>query len=305
MATKAATPQVTETKQQTKAWEPAAPLLQTQLDAAMKAFNLTNNNAYNGQYLAGPNDVQTQAAQNALTKAPGFDAGASEVRNLALDTISGNYLTPESNPALKGAMEAAWAPIQRDLTNTILPGINDKAIAEGAWGGARQDIQQNLAVADAIGRGSEATSKIAYDNYTKERANQLSAATLLPQANQLDLQPSQVQSTVGGVMQGWDQLALDEAFQHYSDSQNAPWFGIDKLASVSNPLAQTYGTTTGTSSVTPSTPSFNPLSGGIQGGLGGLSTMATLASVIPGLQPFTMPLMLAGLAGGSFAGARR
>jgi hypothetical protein len=274
------------------------------INAAHNAFNLTNSNPYTGQYIADPTKPQTDAANMMLGLAPGFSAGSGDIRNLALDTIAGKYLMPDSNPALKATLDAAWNPIQRDLTTSVLPGLDDRAISQGAYGNSRLALNQNEAIANAALRGNEATSRIAYENYAKERQNQLNAHSLLPIATQLELTPAQVMSTVGGQMQGWEQANLDEAFQHYTDSQNAPWFGLDKWQSVVNPLATQFGKQSGTSTTMPSQPSFNPISGGIQGGMGGMATMGMMASMIPGLQPIALPLMLAGLAGGAAAGTR-
>lgn len=303
-STQGATPQVGSQTQKLKPWDPTRGSLMDMINAAHNAFGLTNSNPYGGQYIADPTKPQTDAANMMLGLAPNFSAGAGDIRNLALDTISGKYLMPDSNPALKATLDAAWNPIQRDLTQNILPGLDDRAIAQGAYGNSRMAIDQGEAISNAALRGNEATSKIAYENYAKERQNQLNAHSLLPIATQLELTPAQVMSTVGGQMQGWEQANLDEAFQHYTDSQNAPWFGLDKLQSIINPLATQFGTTKSSTTTMPSQPSFNPISGGIQGGMGGMASMGMMASMIPGLQPFALPLMLAGLGGGAAAGMR-
>lgn len=282
-------------------WGPAVGDMQQLLAAARQAFGETSHRPFEGQYIAGPNAVQTGAANEMLKLAPNAAIGAGDVRQLGMDTLAGKYLMPGSNPALQGALDAAWNPISRDLTGNILPSIMDNASGQGAFGGSRYALQQSDAIAAAAGRGQEANSRIAYDNYQKERTNQLNAPALLQTATQLDLTPAQIAGTVGTQMQQWDQAKLDEAFQHYRDSLEAPWYGLDRYSNIATPLASGFGiqTTDSQSTKMPSS-SFNPIAGAFQGMAGGLGMAGTLANLIPGAQWLTLPLMLGGGAAGAF-----
>lgn len=282
-------------------WAPAAQDLFNILGETRNAYYTTPKNPWAGEYIADPNAVQLGAANEMLAHADNAGTGAGAVRNLAMDTIGGKYLMPGSNPALQGAIDAAWNPIQRDLTQSILPAIMDTASSQGAFGGSRYALQQSDAIANAAQRGNEVTGKIAYDNYARERQNQLTAPSLLPQATQIELTPAQIKGTVGTQMQQWDQAKIDEAFQHYLDQQNAPWIGLDRYQNSVLPMASGFGvqTTDSTSTKTPAS-SFNPIAGAFQGMSGGLGIASAIGSLIPGMQWLSLPLAIGGGAAGAF-----
>ena len=80
-----------------------------------------------------------------------------------MSMVRGDWLNPASNPYIKSVADAAISPVQ-DAFNKNKLAVSDRAIAEGAYGGARQDLQQNKLVNDAAKTMGDITSGIYYNN---------------------------------------------------------------------------------------------------------------------------------------------
>lgn len=242
---------VTETK--VEPWDKAQPTWMKLLTEGNTAYDATSKDPFGGEYYAGPSDAYRA------------DLGSS--RDLYRRTLGGDFLSPESNPFLQGAIDAALRPVQNRLTNDILPMIDDAAISGGAYGGARQGIEQNRALSDFSTAATDTTSRISYDNYLKERQNQQGATGKL--------------LGLGEIEQGWEQGGLAGEYQKWQDQQTAPWNGISQLLSI---LAGTSGFAT-----TTQTQQSNPIAELLQGLGGGASLISSLFGAAP----------LAGLLGGA------
>ena len=265
------TPATQTVNQVTKSdpWAPAQPFIMDALTRAKTALDATPNTPYTGNLYAGPTDAQRRGVQGMIDMAPGTATGAAELRQLGLDTVSGKYLSPDSNPYIKGAVDAALRPIQQSLNQNIMA-IGDTFSGAGAYGGSNQALMSSRAVNDWANTSADTSSRIYAGNYENERQRQMMGAGLLDAANALAMQPNQILLQAGGIQQGWDQNALQEAFTKYQMAQDAPWAGLDRYAQLLG-LAQGYGTqtTNGTTTSTAARPST--LAGMFQGGVGGAS----------------------------------
>jgi hypothetical protein len=193
-----------------------------------------NRTPYN--YVANQSPF-TRQAQN-LTAQRALDPNSLIGRSQGVlgDTISGQYLSPESNPALRASVQDAL-------------GLAGSAFAKQYGGAAGQNLG-NSGYQEALARGLGATATNAYaDAYGRERQNQLNAMQLAPQMDFANL------NALAGV--GAQQEAL--AHQQY----NSPWENLQKYQAA---LGNTGGTTT------TQTPYFqNPLATAMGMGIGGLS----------------------------------
>lgn len=225
---------------------------------AQDAFNRTDRS---GQM----NRFEQQGQEAAMRAAGNAGQGAPELRNLALAQIRGDYLNPESNPNLRGAMDAAVNPIQLRLQRQIMPGISDRAVQQGAYGGSRQGVAEGIAAGEFARESLDAANRIAYENYARERDIQQRSAPMLAQAGELDLAGSRIMAALG---QG-ERNRLAEA----------PWTGMDKYAQIlgAGGFRRDSGTgselTNGTTTTT-GTPAGGGLGGAISGGLGGASALS-------------------------------
>lgn len=277
-----------ETTQTNEPNDMQKPYYSTLYSAADKAFQ--NSRSLGNQYV-GPNATQKTANQQVVDLAPSLSQGSTQLRDLALSQIAGDWLSPDTNPYIAQVANAALEPVQQQFTANKL-GIEDRAIAQGAYGGTRQDLQQLRALEDYTKQAGNITSGIYANNYVNERGIQLRSADLLDVANALALAGPTALAGAGAQQQGWDQGTL-------SGEAASNWAGIQELANV---LASGGF---GKSTVKEPT---SPLGGALQGALGGAGLGASAATSIGGLTAasglgafapwLAIPGILGGLAGG-------
>lgn len=193
-------------------------------------------------YNQGPFDYRanqspfTQQSQNLIAqRARDPNSITGRTQDALGDTISGKYLSPDSNPFLKASVQDAL-------------GMAKSSFA-GQYGGQAGSNLGNSGYQEALARGLGATATNAYSNaYGQERQNQLNALGLAPSLANLDA------SQLAGV--GAQQEALGQ--QQYQ----APW---QNLAQYQGMLSGNFGGTT-----TNQQPYFtNPLAGALGGALVG------------------------------------
>lgn len=264
-------PKNTTTTQKVEPWDSAKPYYERLYSQAEEAFNATDRKPYTGELYAGPNATQQQAldlykgaalnmiplpaAPSYSEKAIGFDP----TNKLAMDTITGMYLSPDSNPFIKSAVEASIRPVEQRLTRFVLPGLEDQSIAQGAFGGAGNGAAKGLATSDFTQQALDIASRMYDANYQRERQNQMLAPGLFGQAqglqdqldaatrmrwqdqvasammmNQQNVQQAQLLDQAGSQQQSWSQAALDADLQRYNINQAAPWTGLGEWAQILN-----------------------------------------------------------------------
>jgi len=287
-------------KQTNEPWKVQTPYYKDLYKQAQSAFDRTNDQWYQGETLAGPTNQQYDANWQVQQASAGMGTGVEELRNLALAQLRGDYLNPETNPYIKQTAEAAIAPVQQAFNANKLA-MNDQAISQGAYGGARQDLQQNRLVDEFNKTAGNLTNDIYYKNYSDERGRQQTSNQLLDQANLLALAGPTALASAGSQLQGWDQAQLQDEMARWSRQQQAPWAGINEMANILG--AGGFGSSTQTTDK-----GGNQFASILQGVLGGASTGASLATGIGGVAagagmaafaPWMLPLAaLGGLAGG-------
>jgi hypothetical protein len=296
------------------------PFFQNLWQQAQEAFGQTNGQKFGGSLYAAPNALQTGAVSAINAAAPGMGQGVDELRNLATSQLRGDWLDPATNPYIKNVADAALAPVQ-DRFNQNKLAISDRAIAQGAYGGSRQDLQELQALDDFSKTSGNITSGIYANNYANERGIQQNSGQLLDQANLLALAGPQAQLAGGALQQGWQQGGLDAELKKFQMDQAAPWSGMSELANIltaggfgsntgsttstgtQNSTSTSTGTQTGVSTGTSTgqstgtdtskfntsgtnvstPPPTNPLLGVLQGLMGGGITGANLATGIGGV----------------------
>lgn len=252
-------PKNTSTTTKAEPWDAAKPYYEDLYRRATTALDATNNQPYTGQLNAGPTADQTKAldlfrsvAGNITPPQWQTAVGAAPTNQLAMDTIQGKYLSPDSNPFIKAAVEASTRPVEQRLMRYILPQIEDQSIAQGAFGGAGNGTARALAVSDFTQQATDIGSRMYDANYQRERQNQMAAPSLFAQAqglqdqmdasvmgrwnagNQAALLPAQLLDLAGQQQQGWNQAALDAELQRYNINQAAPWAGLGELGQILN-----------------------------------------------------------------------
>jgi len=196
--------------------------------------------------VAGFDPLQTQGQEQALGAVPAQQTLAN-IGGVGQGFLSsGAALFPETNPALRGTIEAAIRPISETLLTDTLPGIRSEFVNAGQYGGSRQGIAEGLAFRGAEQAAADAASKIASENYQAGLGEMTKSLGLLPQTIGAQVQPALTTSGVGDVRQALAQALLSEQGAKYNYEQLLPYLIGSDLISLSGgvPGGSTVSTAT-------------------------------------------------------------
>lgn len=179
-------------------------------------------------YVAGPSEGQKSSVNQLYNLAPTAGSAGSPMVEMAKRIASGEFMDPSQNPAFAGAANAAIAPITKQFTERVLPGLTNTAIQAGgagtgpsAFGGASLGVPQMGAVDDWTRATGDVTSKMALD-YSKLGSQLLGLAPELSKEGEAQrLMPATITGAAGGQEQSWVQNAINNVLQKYSTSQSA------------------------------------------------------------------------------------
>lgn len=185
------------------------PYIERGFEAAQTQFE-TPRTFYEGSTVV-PFSTQTQAGLDAMqTRAEAGSPLVTAAQDLTAATMRGDYLSPDSNPYLKSAMDAATRPMTEAFTQDVMPGIDAAFSSAGRYGSGLQANQQARASEDYLQALGDVGSKMAYSNYADERGRQVDAATTAPGMAELDyLDPSRL-IDIGAAYEGMAERELQE-----------------------------------------------------------------------------------------------
>ena len=180
-------------------------------------------------------------------------------------TMSGAYLSPDSNPYLRGTYDAAAGRMADAYKTGTAAQTNAAAGFGGAFGGsAQQELQgvQNRAFGDSLG---QLGLGLYGQNFQAERGRQLGAMQAAPAfagARQaFDFGNANALNSIGQQQQALGQNYLNADFAQFQEANNYPRQQLDVFASMFNP---NLGRTASASQ------SINPMLGTLGGAAGGL-----------------------------------
>lgn len=216
-------------------------------------------------------------ARNAANYAnPLFDQAQGELSK----TMSGAYLSPDSNPYLKGTYDAAAGRMADAYKTGTAAQTNAAAGFGGAFGGsAQQELQgvQNRAFGDSLGQFA---NNLYGQNYQAERGRQLGAAQAAPgfagARQAFDFGNANALNSIGQQQQALGQNYLNADYAQFQDANNYPYKQLDTFASMFNPNLGRTAT---------QSQSINPMLGALGGASGGLG-MARSFGLLGGGNPF-------------------
>jgi hypothetical protein len=218
---------------------------------------------------------------------PLFDQAQGELSK----TMSGAYLSPDSNPYLKGTYDAAAGRMADAYKMGTAAQTNAAAGFGGAFGGSAQSElqgQQNRAFGDSLGQFA---NNLYGQNYQAERGRQLGAVQAAPAfagARQaFDFGNANALNSIGQQQQALGQNYLNADYAQFQDANNYPRQQLDVYASMFNP---NLGRTASASQ------SINPMLGTLGGAAGGLG-MARSFGLLGGGNPFASGPSSAEMAG--------
>ena len=236
------------------------------------------------QTFVGPS-TQTQSALSAMQNRalmgnPLVPAGQQQF----LDTIQGDYLSA-TNPYFQQRFQTAADAATQNYFDAVNQ-INSQASMAGRYGSGAQADLMDRAQANLAQSLANTAGDLAFQNYAQERGRQLGAAQLAPSMAAADYSDLERMAQIGQVTEGYQDMALQDAINRFNFQQNLP------SAQLQQYLSSAYGAPMGSVTSTPVP------RGGIQGLLGGALAGGALASSIPALGPYALPIAAgAGLLG--------
>lgn len=218
---------------------------------------------YNGDTIAGFSPEQelgmNMQTQRALAGSPTLNAANRNITS----TLQGNFLSPDSNPFLKGTVDQALGDVQTR--------VNSQFNNSNFGGSAHQEmLTRDL--------GNQANNLYG-QNYSMERNNQLQAATQAPSLAASDYQDAAMLQGVGAQRQGLAQSYLNDARSQFDLAAQWPYIQNDRNL---NGISVGMGTG-GTSTTTQQLPESSRLAGAVGGGLTGYGVASTLGMANPWL----------------------
>ncbi len=185
------------------------PYIERGFEAAQTQFD-TPRTFYEGSTVV-PFNPNTQAGLDAMqARATAGSPLVTAAQDLTAATMRGDYLSPDSNPYLSSAMDAATRPMRESFTTDVLPGISAAFSGGGRYGSGLQAFDQREAAKDLQQSLGDVGAKMAYSNYADERARQVAAGMAAPGMAELDyLDPSRLVD-IGGAYEDMAARELQE-----------------------------------------------------------------------------------------------
>jgi len=246
-------------------WSGVQPYLKT-LYGTTGALGNQPTQFYPGQTYAGMDPLMKQGINSNLGFANQY---FPSIFNQGLNSLYGqmNAMDVGNNPYVQDMNQVAANQFTRasgqaigdmvgQFRNNVLPSITNDAVAAGGLGGSRQGVAQGLAiqglgtnVQNMIQSGqSDLANMYAQTNlgaYGQGLQAANAATGQLPQYTQLGLLPGQIAQQAGGLYEGYQQKAIDDAVNRWDFYQNEPWQRLSNMNAIyqgATPYAQQSST---------------------------------------------------------------
>ena len=236
-----------------------------------KQMGQTPTPFFPGQTYVGPS-TPTQYGMNT-----GMDV-ASRFMPGVLGTAGSNYnflsgaADVANNPYVQAMNQNTTSNLNRNFSENLLPGINAGANQVNAMGSGRHGIAQGVGMGQTQQAIGDATTKTNLGAYGQGLQAQQGALQQTGNMLQNMMMPSQAMMGLGGVAEGYQQDALNDAMARFQHQYSEPWQrmgNVQNLMSAFNPLARTQSAGSGTTS-SPNPNWMSPTQGAMAGaGMGG------------------------------------
>lgn len=181
---------------------------------------------------AVPTDPLFGTGQNlVLGAAMGPATAQSELAGLGSAFLtSGAALSPESNPYLQQAINAAVRPITQNYENIVLGNIRDQAQLAGQYGYNRQAIEEGKAAEGYLRSVGDTAAGIANRGYETGLESMSRALAFAPSVQQMSVYPGTAVSGVATQRQALEQGQLDALIREYYTQQLLPLTIAEEIA---------------------------------------------------------------------------
>jgi len=207
-------------------------------------------NFYNGDTVAGFSPEQELGfnlqTQRALAGSPTLNAANTNLTN----TLSGNYLSPDSNPYLKSNVNTALNDVQSRINSQF----NNNNFGSTAH---QETLQRGL---------GEQANALYGQNYTNERNNMMQGTSLAPTLANADYMDAAMLQGVGAQRQGLANQYLGNSANTFNAAAQFPYEQLQRYGNVVSQGTGQGGTTTSTApNPNQSSGAANVLGGGMAG----------------------------------------
>lgn len=247
----------TQTVQKSDPWSGQQGYLTDVFNQAQNQFQNYKPQYFPGNTVAGFTPFQNQAVQATADVAQN-NPTAGNANGAINGYLSGDYLK-QGNPYFKNVADTVKANVVPQL--------------ESQFSGSSYGLNRPGA-AYAVGNGtSDAIGNLAYQDYQNQQGNQLKAAYLAPQVQQMPYTDIAQLYNAGATQQGQNQADINSNIDRFNFGQQLPYNQLNQYA---NLISGNYG---GTSTLTQ--PYYSNNSGNILGGgLLGASLGSALAPTL-------------------------
>jgi len=258
-------------------WQPQQDYLKNLFSGASNLWANYGIQPYTGQTVAPLTGAQNQGLNNIVQTASNGSPLLPASNELALDTINGKFLNPQTNPYLNDTFNAASDAVTRAYQTATAPQTSSAMEAAGRYGSGAygQMVSQNERnLGTTLGNLG---TNIFGTNYQNERQNQLNTMNNTGNLMQNAYIDPNMLLQAGGIQQQQQQNEITGAINQYMQGQYAPWQNAQMYQSLIGGNYGQSGTVNTTGTTTQQTPYYsNPL-GSV---LGGAMSLASLA--VPG-----------------------
>ncbi len=273
----------TETTQKMEPWAGVQPFLTSYLKNAGRIASQPYE-AFQGQRIAGLSPEQQMGMNMTTSRALNGSPVMQAMQGNLTDTLSGRYMSPDSNPWLKQNVDTALGQAGS--------AINSQFNRPGAFGSsAHEGVMAN--------QFGNIASQMYGQNYDQERTRQMQANMFAPQAAAADYADAQALMGVGNINREMTQSLIDQDYADWQQAQQYPYQQSDFMRNAVLAGQGAGGTTTTSQEGAGSSGLANALGYGAAGygvansilGIGG----ANAAGAALGAMPWALG---AGLVGG-------
>lgn len=247
------------------------------LPEAARLYDEGPNSFFGGQTYANFDPLQRQSQNAAIDYAQN---GLLDNYNTAQSAYSrmtdGSLLDVNSNPYLRGNIDAFADSVNDNLMLTDISNNEDAAQMAGQFGSSRHGIADGLAKSRAADTIARYSSNMMNDAYGKGLNSMTQGLSMSPMISELGMGSSNILNRIGKERQAQDQLGINEAMARHEYDYNAPWMHLNNFAS---PLTGNYMGAGGTT--TQPTTGSNPIAGLLGGATAGAGLMQALESTNP------------------------
>lgn len=231
------------TIQSSEPWAGAKPYL---LDMYERGSRRPAHRFFEGETVARSTDDQVAGRRNIRNYAYGDATRTAKSATDALNFQLNDAINVDSNPYLGRAVDAAIRPVQRQLTEQLLPNIRAGSVIDSSYGSSRQGIAEGLAMSRANEVAGDMTSRMMSAAYGQGLDAQGRALSMTPSILEAGTAPGMLLDRVGSAEQNQEQNEINARRERWDFNESAEDERLARFMSLiaGGPGGQTTSTTT-------------------------------------------------------------